>query len=498
VITYPGEDERLRGQSDPAEGIRVIDPRRGFTWDGWGACLSWWANTELGMRDDLAGVFFGLERVKVRTVDKAVELPGLGLNIVRYNLGACTWPAGGSGRGDRGEMAESPHIVRRKQIEAYWDGDEWDWGADANQRTMLLKARDAGADTFEMFSVSPPWWMTVNGNPSGIGRGNRDNLALAGRQAFARYIAVVTRRARDVWGVRFGSVEPFNEPSLGAWHADQNQEGCCFSLRAQESVIARVRRALDENGLDDVLVAASDEWGYTGAADTWRNLSRRARRDVGRVNVHGYQRDADPGSRMELRAAVGDTPVWQTEYAEGEPDGLTMALNIGRDLRYLRPSAWSCWQPVEALDWGLLDGEYDDQTPNPDGRAAGTLRGEVGGVNAKYYVLAHYTRHIRPGARILDSGHENTVASHDPAARRLTLVTAGDRPEIITYDLGLFSIAEGGGDDRAVRLWVTDAIDAAAGRRYERTPGARLDGRTLTVTHEASTVTTMEIDNVDI
>jgi galactan endo-1,6-beta-galactosidase len=485
--------------SDPSGNAeeRKIDPRHGaFTWEGWGTCLSWWANTGLGTRDDLAAVLFGLDRVKVRTIGEEVALPGLGLTIVRYNLGACTWPDGEGGKGGRWGMAESPNIVRRHQIEAFWDGAAWDWDADPNQRNMLLKARDAGVGAFELFSVSPPWWMTLNGNPSGAEQGHQDNLAPENHATFARYIATVTRRARDDWGVRFGSVEAFNEPSLGVWHAEQNQEGCHFSLGAQQAVIAHLRRALDENDLEDVQIAASDEWGYTEAAKTWRNLTENARRTIGRVNVHGYQHDADPRSRIELREAVGErTPVWLAEYSEGEPGGLTMALNIGRDLSHLRPRAWICWQPVEAADWGLLDGEYDDRTPNPSGGAKGTLKGEVGGVNAKYYVLAHYSRHIRPGALILDSGRADTVAAYDAAARRLTLVTVNEGdPLSITYDLRIPLRA----DDRAVRVWVTDAIDGIPGRRYERQPDARLNGHKLTMTHGASTVTTMEIDDVGL
>jgi hypothetical protein len=93
----------------PGDETRVVEPRTAYGWDGWGACLSWWANTELGRRDDLAAALFGLDPVRVGTTGGEVELPGLGLNIVRYNLGACTWTNGG--------MVESPAIVRRKQIE---------------------------------------------------------------------------------------------------------------------------------------------------------------------------------------------------------------------------------------------------------------------------------------------------------------------------------------------------------------------------------------------
>ncbi|TDD66178.1 beta-1,6-galactanase [Actinomadura darangshiensis] len=467
---------------------RVIDAQNAYIWDGWGTCLSWWANTELGGRDDLAAALFGLDGVRVGATGGEIELPGLGLNIVRYNLGACTWTDGSA-------MIESPAIVRRKQIETFCDGDEWDWSADANQRTMLSKARDAGADTFEMFSVSPPWWMTVNGNPSGAEQGDQDNLAFQHQKAFAQFIAVVAKHARDQWKIRFTSVDPFNEPSLNAWHAQQNQEGCHFTRGAQEAVLECLRGALDEQGLDDVLIAASDECHYSSAADTWRNFSEGTRRLIGRVNVHAYERDEDCRSRAKLREAVGEgTPIWQSEYSEGEPDGLSMALSISRDVQHLRPRGWVCWQPVEALDWGLLDGEYDDQTPNPNGGAKGTLKGEVDGVNTKYYVLAHYTRHIRPTMRILQSGHTNTVAAHDATARRLALVTVNDSAQqSVTYNLR--QLAEG---ERIARVWVTDATNAPNARRYAKDTDISLRDGILTLTHDPNTVTTIEIDEVEI
>jgi hypothetical protein len=51
---------------------------------------------------------------------------------------------------------------------SFWGPDgTWNWDADANQRWMLLAARDRGAHIFEAFSNSPPYWMTVSGRASG-------------------------------------------------------------------------------------------------------------------------------------------------------------------------------------------------------------------------------------------------------------------------------------------------------------------------------------------
>ena len=37
----------------------------------------------------------------------------------------------------------------------------------------------------------------------------------------------------------------------------------------------------------------------------------------------------------------------------------------------------------------------------------------MSGVNMKFYVMAHYSRHIRPGMEIIDGGEGNTVAAYD-------------------------------------------------------------------------------------
>lgn len=471
-----------------ARDTRVVEPYRGaYRWDGWGTCLYWWANTELGRRDDLADVLFGRDRVRVR-IDGGPDatLDGLGLNVVRYNLGACTFEDGPG-------MTVAPRIPRRKQIEGFWRSDGgWDWDADPNQRCMLRKAYDAGADLVEIASVSPLWWMTANGNPCGAERPGAGNLRVDGRRDHAAYLAEVARHARDHWRVPVTSVTPFNEPSAGWWVADGKQEGCCFTGDDQEAVLGHLRTELDRRGLDDVRIAASDEFAFDGAARTWRGLSDTARGLIARVNVHGYQgKHEDPGPRERLREVLGDMPVWQSEYGDGDASGLTMAQNLSADLHHLRPRAWVLWQPVEHSNWGLFAGRFD---PDRDGVTPddhGTLAAGVTGVRTAFHVLAQYTRHIRPGAEILHAGHRYTVAAYDGARRRLTLVTvnSGDTAIETTYDLGRFRRV-----GTAARVWTTET--SPDGRRYER-GDARLDDGRLVARHAPKSVTTYEIDDVD-
>jgi galactan endo-1,6-beta-galactosidase len=70
-----------RAQALPSDCVLNPGKAQG-TWDGWGTSLCWFANV-FGDRDDVADVLFTLKTVRL---DDQV-LPGLGLNIVRYNAG---------------------------------------------------------------------------------------------------------------------------------------------------------------------------------------------------------------------------------------------------------------------------------------------------------------------------------------------------------------------------------------------------------------------------
>jgi len=141
-----------------ADLTTTLDPTSNWgTWEGWGVSLAWWAKA-FGGRDDLADIFFATSS----TTLNGDSLPGLGLNIARYNAGACSFNSiGGT------TMVVSPSIQSSRQMEGFWldwsssdpSSSSWNWALDANQRAMLLKAQARGADQFELFSNSPMWWM---------------------------------------------------------------------------------------------------------------------------------------------------------------------------------------------------------------------------------------------------------------------------------------------------------------------------------------------------
>lgn len=424
-----------------------VDPTANWgVWDGWGVSLAWWANV-FGDRDDLADLLFTDRTVPLL----GHELPGLGLTIARYNLGASTWtPADGH------TMVASRHIPRFKQIEGYWldgrsddpDSPSWNWSADPRQRTMLCKARDRGADRFELFANSPIWWMCRNHNPSG-GPFGTPNLPHANFRRHARYLATVAQHAQRHWGITFTSVEPFNEPStIGDWHAEGRQEGCVILVESQQPIIEFLRQELDIRGLGHADVVASDETNVDLGDLTWRRISPDVRKHVARVNVHGYEYAAGARERLYRSVHADDKPIWLSEYGGGDENGLAMAHNFLHDIATLHPVAWCYWQAVdEAPGWGFLRGDLN----------AGTLTS----VNTKYWVFAQLSRHIRPGMRIIGSGAEHTAAAYDEARQRLVLVTATrDHGMRVTYDLSRFRSVGGG----PVRRWLTTTD--AGGERY--------------------------------
>ncbi len=442
------------------------------TWEGWGCSLAWWANV-YGRRDDLADIVFTTKQ----TTLNGQTLPGLGMTIARYNAGACSPRVA-----DGAVMSVSPRIPAFRQIDCFWtDGQNadplsssWNWAADSNQRTMLQKAKERGADRFELFANSPPWWMCVNHNPSGADDGAKDNLKPQRSLQYAAYLATVAGYAANHWGIQFESVEPFNEPITTWWYSKGNQEGCHFDAATQASVIDALRAEMDARGQEKTLVAASDENAYDGAAQTWKSLSPAAQASVGRVNVHGYQYGG--GHRALLRSAVSGHRLWNSEYGEGDASGLPLADNLSLDLHELHPTAWCYWQPLDGHGWGLIQADLKTQ--------------QIGSVNPKYFVLAQFTRHIRPGMTLIDSGDPTTVAAYDPAHQKLVLVTTNHAtPRRLRFDLSRFAAVSG-----PITRWATQA--GPAGEKYAVHQDIHLAGKAFTVDFSPNTVQTFEIANV--
>jgi galactan endo-1,6-beta-galactosidase len=448
-------------------------------WEGWGVSLAWWAKA-FGNRDDLADIFFTNKQVNFN----GRTLPGLAFNIARYNAGACSWNTIGSDR-----MVVSPSMIPSRQIEGFWvnwdsadaASSSWDWNVDANQRAMLVKARDRGANIFELFSNSPMWWMCKNHNPSGSDDASSDNLQSWNYEQHALYLATVAKRARDSWGINFQSVDPFNEPYTNYWSGKTGkQEGCHFDIGTQATVTGFMRSQLDRLGLQSIVVAASDETSYDQAVSTWNGIGATARGIIQRINVHGYQGGGGRRDSLYSLAKGAGKKLWNSEYGDNGADGKNMYTNMLVDFVWLHPTAWVYWQAIDITGWGLIVGDNDAKT--------------LGTASTKYFVLAQLSRHIRPGMRILTGGNSDTVAAYDAAQKKLVIVAANwGAAQYINFDLSRFSNA--GTSNGLIPRWSTRT---SGGDTYVRRDDTYLSGKQFRSYFETNHIQTFELSGVSL
>lgn len=460
-----------------------INPKSDWgTWEGWGTSLAWWAKA-FGDRDDLADIFFTMKCTSYCNY----PLPGLGLNIVRYNAGASSGNVI-----DGNTYMQGLSIPDSRRIDGYWldwyslnpQSSSWNWSVDSPQRNMMLKARDRGANRFELFSNSPMWWMLYNHNPAGADNGG-DNLQEWNWQKHSVYLATIAKYAHDNWGINFESVEPFNEPISTWWKFDNNQEGCHFEHNTQAIVIKHLREELDKCGLKSMVVSASDENKYDQALSTWNSFDNATKSSVGRINVHGYQTD---GRRdlLYTAAAADNKKIWNSEYGDCDASGMELATNLNYDFRWLHPTAWIYWQVLDGSNWGLINADI------------ATIPPTTTSVNPKYFVLAQYSRHIRPGMHIIDGGEANTVAAYDPKTSKLVIVTTNyDNGQWISFDLSAYSNVKG--VDGLVHRWATNTgkdDKYGNGDKYRYYKDTRLNDKKFGSWFAPNTVQTFEIENI--
>ena len=440
-------------------------------WQGWGFSLAWWGKG-LGSNTTLADMIFTTNYVTWN----GANVPGLAMNIARYNVGAC------SSNSYMGASLYGPNLTETTKMDAYWTNwassdpgsSSWGWLRDPSQRALLLNAQARGANKFELFANSPVWWMCYNHDPAGSTNGTSDNLQSWNYDQFAVYLATVAKFAQTNWGVTFTSVEAFNEPSAGWWKFDGSQEGCHFDVGTQESVLSYLRTELNNRGLNSMLIAASDENTVAIASNTWNSFDSTTRGYVNRINAHGYGYETEVVQRSTLydQAHSAGKDLWMSEYGEGDVDGSRMVENIGLDFAYLHPTAWIYWQP----NWGPLNC---------------TLPNLPTTINTKWWALAQYTRHVRPGMQILDSGNANVVSAYDLAHNKLVLVCGNLTPaQSVTFMLTNFTTVNG-----PITRWQTQML-GGSDRYTEYTNDTFVNNKQFTSSFTTNTVQTFEVQNV--
>lgn len=425
---------------------------QGQTFRGWGMSLAWEAN-------DLYGG--GRQPAQIRDTkiqghymdllygDPSARLT-LGFTVARYNIGGGDDPA-------------HTHMRPDAQMEGFQSGPgaPFDWSRDASQRRMLQEAKKRGANIFEAVSYSPPYWMTVSGCSAGSKDDHGDNLRPEMREQFVDYLAAVVKHFRDAEGIRFESVEPFNEPDGNWWGAGGRQEGYSAPAATQNVILPMLAGRLKQEGLS-TFVAGVDTNNIDSAVGDESLLDSAAVSALYRFNTHDYHAPGDDLANLKQYNTIAQKlhkSIWMSEvgccYAtQGDKTdiwgALFMAESIRMALRDMGAESWALWQP----DWDVI--AFDPHGGEPQ-------------LKKQYYAIAQYSRFIRPGFQIISSGGAyQTLAAYSRALKRLVLVTANwDAPAANDLDLSAFA-----GLPSSVPVYRTTS-DAAANLKQDKVPLSR-------------------------
>lgn len=387
-----------------AKTLSVDVKQRHQTNEGWGVSLCWWANM-CGRFDE--------QRID-SLIDWLVSPEGLNYNIFRYNIGGGDDPLWTncpphhmcyprSGKGYRAEM------------EGFLDerGGAYHWERDAAQLKVMKMIKEKRPDAvFEAFSNSAPWWMTVSGCCAGNKDANDDNLDPAYYQDFAEYLVTVCQHIKEVYGIEFATLDPFNEPVTNYWPAGGSQEGCHVSTQAQIDFLKVLHPVLQASGLKTV-ISASDETSVKQSVIDFEAYQQAGVMGlVGQWNTHTYQGTAEEKVKLGQLAKAQGIRLWQSETGDGGrglAGNLKMASRLIEDIKCMEPAAWVDWQYVEERgdQWSLVRcdhiwGSYER--------------------HANYYVRQHFSKYIPVGYTFVEVDDAEALAAVSPDGKQLVVV----------------------------------------------------------------------------
>lgn len=449
--------------------------------EGWGTSLCWWAN-RLGYS----------EKLTQQAADAFFSEDGLGLDIARYNIGG-------------GDDPDHNHVTRSdSKVPGVWDNSVYtndghdvtitydtDMTKDANQLNIAKAALEANpALYFEGFSNSAPYFMTNSGCSSGAADPATNNLRDDMYDDFAKYIANATQILKDN-GITFKSYSPMNEPDTNYWGANSpKQEGCHFDPgTSQSTMITETRKALDEAGLKDVLVAGMDETSIDSTVKNLDKLTPEAKEALGRIDTHTYSGSNRSGLKAKAQE-MGKT-LWMSEV-DGGWDGFGLADRIILDMNGMMPAAWVMWDIVDVhKDSDFTDPSGNKTEANNSVSETGSLWGvgmadhdnEKLVLTNKYYAFGQFTKYINPGDTIIASSN-STLAAYNKETGDIKIVATNSSSADKNYVFDLSAFTNPGTTVQEIRT-------SDSGEKWADVSGeATLSDKKISSTLKARSVTT--------
>jgi O-glycosyl hydrolase len=408
------------------EKKNLITTNNGY-WEGWGTSLCWWAN-RIGYNPTLtkqsAELFFDSKK-------------GLGLNIMRYNIGG-------------GDDPTHNHITRTDSDVPGWQyynaetGEyEYDYNADFRQLNVLKAAsKAAGQDAYiEVFSNSPPYFMTVSGCSTGNFKSEEDNIRADAYDDFAEYLAHVTHYMMKKLKLDVKSISPMNEPNTNYWPAfNYKQEGCHIDAgESQSKLLVETKKALTRYGIDNIILTASDETNPGKQIEEIKLMTPQARAAINRISAHTY--GVNGIRELGQLAKEENINLWMSEVDGNGTAGtnagemsaaLWLANKIINDITAMEPSAWVLWQVIDThVSKEGYKGRVDKGPLQTMGGYWGTAYAnhdtEEIVLTQKYYAFGHFSKYIRPGSSLIICNNGlnrgcNAIAAIDNKGKQITVV----------------------------------------------------------------------------
>ncbi len=464
----------------------------GGVFEGWGTSICWWGH-RVGYSDELS--------------EKAAQLffseDGLNLNIMRYNIGGGDDPTHNHIK--RSDSAIPGYLELNKET-----GERmWNYDADKNQLNVLKRCyKAAGEDAWvEVFSNSPPYFMTVSGCSSGSENAKDNNLKDECVTDFVKYLSHVSKHIETEHGIRIKSVAPMNEPNTDYWKLNSpKQEGCHIDPgEKQSAVIVETRKAFDEEGLAHVIVAASDETSTSKQVTAYKKYTDEARQVIGRISTHTYMVHRMK-TLSDLRKKDGFN-LWQSETdwsgVDGEnagdmASGLWFAKKIIKDINGLSPSAWIMWLTID------LHRSRDGYGGNPDYGIYDESKGFWGLtccdhdkkeiiLTQKYYACGQFSRYIRPGMTLIHVD-KDTLGAYDRENTKVIIVAVNSTAK---YKKAEFDLTDFSSVGEKAEVIVTSG-NTNGGKKWQRENDLEVKEKILKTTLEPNSVTTFVIENTSI
>ncbi|GMF11656.1 unnamed protein product [Phytophthora lilii] len=221
-------------------------------------------------------------------------------------------------------------------------------------------------------------------------------LGFASKRGVDVFEAHGVSKAKVDWGIEFKYIAPFNEANSKTWTFPEAQEACHLGIKTQSDLLTLLRTQLDKLDLANVVITGTDE---KNPDKTLHVLVQMAQEEfagvdaIRKVNSHGADGLAvysgEGRDKLKSFATVSSRPRtnWGSLYVDEDATGLTMAEAIARYINEMGVSAFIYRQALDSEVLGLIQSNPGDKW--------------IGTANAKHYVMAHYSRHIRAGPNTL-------------------------------------------------------------------------------------------------